>query len=216
MEQALQVFSNEALKVKIRALTIDGEPWAVGKDVAEALGYKDTYQAIKKNVDEEDKLNRLIDSAGGQKRTMTLINEGGLYCLMLRSTLPEAKKFRRWVTSEVLPSIRKTGEYKIKKEDKPFTRTVEDVTNALNDGYLIGYEAGKKEINNYKYNEGYKDGYESGHRDGVSNWRFSADKARLYNEGYQKGYEAGYNAAFDQSYKNGFKKGYAIANDMNK
>lgn len=94
----------------IRAVEIDGEPWMVGKDVAAALGYSDTDQALRKHVDDEDKLTRRIDGSG-QNRNMTVINESGLYSLVLSSKLPGAKKFRRWVTSEVLPSIRKTGTY---------------------------------------------------------------------------------------------------------
>ena len=76
---------------------INDEPWFVGKDVATALGYKDTDQTIRKNVDEEDKLTRLIDGAG-QKREAIIINESGLYSLILSSKLPDAKKFKRWVT----------------------------------------------------------------------------------------------------------------------
>lgn len=86
------------------------EPYFVGKDVAEALGYADTFGAIKKHVDDEDKLNCQIDSTG-QKRDMACINESGLYSLILSSKLPSAKEFKRWVTSEVLPSIRKNGAY---------------------------------------------------------------------------------------------------------
>lgn len=94
----------------LRTLTIDGEPWFVGKDVAEALGYKDTDQAIRKHVENEDKLTRQINGVG-QKRNATIINESGLYSLILSSKLEKAKIFKHWVTSEVLPTIRKTGGY---------------------------------------------------------------------------------------------------------
>lgn len=94
----------------VRAVEIDGEPWLVGKDVAQALGYKDTDQALRKHVDEEDKLTRQFDGSG-QNRHMTIINESGLYSLILSSRLPGARKFHRWVTSEVLPSVRKHGAY---------------------------------------------------------------------------------------------------------
>lgn len=97
---------------QVRTIEKDGEPWFVGKDVATILGYSDTDQALRKHVDDEDKLTRQIDGAG-QKRNVTVINESGLYSLILSSKLPTAKEFKRWVTSEVLPSIRKTGEYKI-------------------------------------------------------------------------------------------------------
>jgi anti-repressor protein len=105
----LQIFNNPDFG-EIRTIEKDGEPWFVGKDVATALGYSDTFGSLKKHVDEEDKLVCQIDSAG-QKRDVTIINESGLYSLVLSSKLPTAKKFKHWVTSEVLPSIRKTGSY---------------------------------------------------------------------------------------------------------
>lgn len=105
----LKIFSNPEFG-QVRTVEMDGDAWLVGRDVAEALGYSDAFGALKKHVDEEDKLVCQIDSAG-QKRDATVINESGLYSLVLSSRLPTAKKFRRWVTSEVLPSIRKTGGY---------------------------------------------------------------------------------------------------------
>lgn len=90
----------------------NGEPWFVGKDVAEILGYSDTAQAVRKHIDNEDKGVVEMTTPGG-KQPVTIINESGLYSLILSSKLPTAKKFKHWVTSEVLPSIRKTGEYKI-------------------------------------------------------------------------------------------------------
>lgn len=95
---------------ELRTVEIDGEPWFVGKDVATALGYSDAFGALKKHVDTEDKLVCQIDSAG-QRRSTTIINESGLYSLILSSKLPSAKEFKHWVTSEVLPSIRKNGAY---------------------------------------------------------------------------------------------------------
>lgn len=105
----LQVFNNSEFG-QLRTMTIDGEPWMVGKDVAAALGYSDTFGALKKHVDEDDKQNCQNDSFESN-RGMTVINESGLYSLVLSSKLPTAKKFRRWVTSEVIPSIRKHGAY---------------------------------------------------------------------------------------------------------
>lgn len=105
----IQVFNNPEFGA-IRTVEINNEPWLVGKDVAEVLGYTDTFGAMKKHVDQDDKLVCQIDSAG-QKRDATVINESGLYSLVLGSKLPTAKKFKRWVTSEVLPSIRKHGAY---------------------------------------------------------------------------------------------------------
>lgn len=106
----VQLFINKDLGLEVRAVEIDGEGWLVGKDVAEVLGYKDTDYAIRTHVDEEDKLTRGFTGTG-QNRNMICINESGLYSLVLRSKLLGAKKFRRWVTSEVLPQIRKTGTY---------------------------------------------------------------------------------------------------------
>lgn len=97
---------------QVRTIEKNGEPWFVGKDVAEILGYSDTAQAVRKHIDNEDKGVVEMTTPGG-KQPVTIINESGLYSLILSSKLPTAKEFKRWVTSEVLPSIRKTGEYKI-------------------------------------------------------------------------------------------------------
>ena len=105
----LKIFKNEAFG-EIRTVEIGGEPWFVGKDVAEVLGYKDTADSIKKHVDDEDKLTRRFTDSG-QSREMYIINESGLYSLILSSKLPTARAFKKWVTSEVLPSIRKHGLY---------------------------------------------------------------------------------------------------------
>lgn len=104
-----KTFSNNEFG-EIRVLEIENEPWFVGKDVASILGYKDTDQALRKHIDDEDKLSRQFNGSG-QRRNMTIINESGLYSLILSSKLPNAKKFKRWVTNEVLPSIRKHGAY---------------------------------------------------------------------------------------------------------
>ena len=105
----ITVFNNDEFG-SIRTVTIESEPWFVGKDVAEVLGYQNGSRDINRHVDDEDKLCTKIEYAG-QKREVTIINESGLYSLILSSKLPNAKKFKRWVTSEVLPSIRKTGSY---------------------------------------------------------------------------------------------------------
>lgn len=94
----------------VRTIVKDGEPWFVGKDVAEILGYKETAKAIRTHICAEDKGVSVLDTPGGQQK-ITLINESGLYSLILGSKLPKAKTFKRWVTSEVLPTIRKTGGY---------------------------------------------------------------------------------------------------------
>lgn len=95
---------------EVRTVEIDGEPWFVGKDVATVLGYQNGSRDINRHVDEEDKLTERI-VLSGQNREVIIINESGLYSLILSSKLPNAKAFKRWVTSEVLPTIRKTGSY---------------------------------------------------------------------------------------------------------
>ena len=105
----LQIFENKEFG-KIRTVEINNEPYFVGKDVADILGYTNTPKAIRDHVDDEDKLTERI-VLSGQSRDMFVINESGLYSLILSSKLPTAKKFKRWVTSEVLPSIRKHGMY---------------------------------------------------------------------------------------------------------
>lgn len=110
MEQTkLTVFNNEEFG-EIRTVIIDNKPWFVGKDVAVSLGYKDTSDALKKHVADEDKLTRCFADSG-QNRQMYIINESGLYALIFGSKLESAKRFKHWVTSEVLPSIRKNGIY---------------------------------------------------------------------------------------------------------
>ena len=101
------------------------EPYFVGKDVAEILGYKDTVNALKAHVDEEDKTGWQITTPSRGTQTATIINESGLYSLILSSKLPAAKKFKRWVTSEVLPSIRKTGSYTAKPDDAMQSKRLE-------------------------------------------------------------------------------------------
>ena len=110
MKTDVQVYESQF--GKIRVVVIDGVPWFVGKDIAECLGYKDTADAIKKHVDDEDKGVGEMPTPGGTQK-MHIVNESGMYSLALSSTLPTAKPFKRWVTSDVLPSIRKTGSYTV-------------------------------------------------------------------------------------------------------
>ena len=120
MANEVQIFENVEFG-KVRTVVVKDEPYFVGKDVAEILGYKDTVNALKAHVDEEDKTGWQITTPSRGTQTATIINESGLYSLILSSKLPAAKKFKRWVTSEVLPSIRKTGSYNtIPKERSEF------------------------------------------------------------------------------------------------
>lgn len=101
---------------EVRSLLINSEPWFVGKDVAEILSYSNTRKALTDHVDTEDKMDGVtIRDSIGRNQKPVLINESGLYSLVLSSKLPSAKKFKRWVTSEVLPALRKTGQYQVKE-----------------------------------------------------------------------------------------------------
>lgn len=115
--QDMQVFNNSEFG-DVRVLEINNEPWFVGKDVATILGYANPSKAVSTKVDSEDKVFRMVDIADSQNGNLTqgqtktaFINESGLYSLILSSKLPQAKKFKKWVTSEVLPTIRKHGAY---------------------------------------------------------------------------------------------------------
>ncbi|MGW9775783.1 prophage antirepressor-like protein [Staphylococcus sp. 093350072-1] len=122
----IKTFNFEDLPV--RTTTVDNEPYFVGNDVAQILGYEDYRGAINKKVDSDDKLRSQIDHAG-QKRNVTLINESGLYSLIFSSKLESAKRFKRWVTSEVLPAIRKHGIY---ATDNVIEQTLRDPDYIIN------------------------------------------------------------------------------------
>lgn len=109
MADGLQIFDNPEFG-QIRTVTIDDEPWFVGKDVATALGYENPQKAVRTHVDSEDKGVTEMDTPGG-KQNLAIINESGLYSLIMSSKLESAKRFKHWVTSEVLPALRKTGSY---------------------------------------------------------------------------------------------------------
>lgn len=113
----LQVFKNQEFG-SVRTLVINSEPWFVGKDVADVLGYSNSRKAMADHVDDEDKevlTSRNVTLENIPNRGITVVNESGLYSLILSSKLPSAKKFKRWVTSEVLPALRKTGQYQVKE-----------------------------------------------------------------------------------------------------
>lgn len=122
----LQVFENPEFGA-VRTITIENEPWFVGKDVAGVLGYSNTKKAIADHVDDEDKLQGdgvTIRDPIGREQHPTIINESGLYCLILSSKLPSARRFKRWITSEVLPVLRKTGRYEVQSTDYNPTRPI--------------------------------------------------------------------------------------------
>jgi len=114
----LQIFDNPEFG-KIRGLMLDGDPWFVGKDVATALGYSNPRDALARHVDSEDKNTVAFHDGIQGNPNMTIINESGLYSLILSSKLPTAKRFKHWVTSEVLPAIRKTGRYEMEVPAAP-------------------------------------------------------------------------------------------------
>lgn len=114
----LQIFNNEEFG-EVRTVTINDEPWFVGKDIAMALGYAKPENAIATHVNDEDKTSTLIQGSGSNyKSKAILINESGLYALIFGSKLESAKRFKHWVTSEVLPTLRKTGTYEMPKAKK--------------------------------------------------------------------------------------------------
>lgn len=127
----LQIFENEEFG-QVRTVTIDGEPWFVGKDVAAALGYSNHRDALYKHVDSEDKGESRFATPSGEQ-SMTIINESGVYSLIFGSKLESAKRFKHWVTSEVLPALRKTGHYEMpqyKQQAKQRDLTKDDYIRA--------------------------------------------------------------------------------------
>ena len=122
MRNELQIFNSPEFG-QVRSIMIDDEPWFMGKDVADALGYQNGRGALSRHVDLEDKNTVVIPDGNKGNPNQTIINESGLYSLILSSKLPNAKKFKRWVTSEVLPAIRKTGRFAI---DGPVDRLTPD------------------------------------------------------------------------------------------
>ena len=146
----------------VRTIEIDGEMWFVGKDVAKVLGYSNTRDALAKHVDEEDKATVAIHD-GSQNRNVTVINESGVYALIFGSKLPTAKKFKRWVTSEVLPSIHRTGSYgidttltpelqvliqheRMMQEQKKQLDDVQQKVDAIQNTFILAPENWKKDV----------------------------------------------------------------------
>lgn len=130
----LAVFSNPDFG-EVRTIELNGEPWFVGKDVAQALGYSNARDALAKHVDKENKNTVMIRDGIQGNPNQTIINESGLYSLIMRSKMEKAKEFKRWVTSEVLPSIRKTGAYTVnavqKKDDRELDAMLMDANARL-------------------------------------------------------------------------------------
>ena len=128
----LQIFKNEEFG-EVRSLLINNEPCFVGKDVALILGYSNPQKAIRDHIDEDDKrTERIVHPQGGTQDTV-IINESGLYSLILSSKLPTAKKFKRWVTNEVLPSIRKYGVYQVSDDPMIALKLMFEATEQTND-----------------------------------------------------------------------------------
>ena len=123
----IKIFENPTFG-KVRTTELNGEPYFVGKDVAEILGYKETAKAIRTKVDHDDKGVSVLDTPGG-KQEITVINESGVYSLVFSSKLPKAKEFKHWVTSEILPSIRRHGAY---MTDDILAKTIENPDFLIN------------------------------------------------------------------------------------
>ena len=129
MKTNIQIFTNEVFG-EVRTCQVNNEIMFVGKDVAQALGYSDSNKAIRIHVDDEDKGGAVLSTPGGNQKVI-FINESGLYSLILSSKLPQAKAFKRWVTSEVLPSIRKTGRYELPQQLPALALLNEDAEDTL-------------------------------------------------------------------------------------
>lgn len=127
----LQVFVNEEFG-QVRTMLINDVPWFVGKDLANALGYTNSRKALADHVDKEDKGVTKCDTLGGTQE-MTVVNESGMYALIFGSKLEEARRFKHWVTAEVLPSIRKTGSYTTNTADRLKNATLPEITNFLHE-----------------------------------------------------------------------------------
>ena len=137
-ENKIAVFANPDFG-EVRTVEINGEPWFVGKDIADALGYQNGSRDIDRHVDEDDKATVAIHD-GSQNRNVTIINESGLYSLIMSSKMCKAKEFKRWVTSEVLPSIRKTGSYTVNTSAEQWSRQL-DVEEKKADAMLLEAKA---------------------------------------------------------------------------
>lgn len=137
----MQIFNNEEFG-QIRTVTIDNEPWFVGKDVAEALQYNEPHKAIQRHVEEDDRIKHPVTDSTGRIQEVWVISESGLYALIFGSKLESAKRFKHWVTSEVLPAIRRTGSYDMEQyspemkailmHDKKLVKMDERVTDLEN------------------------------------------------------------------------------------
>lgn len=139
----LQIFSNPEFG-QVRTVELDGQPWLVGKDVAVALGYKNPRDALDRHVDDEDK-NTVVNPDGNRGNpNMVIINESGLYSLILSSKMPKAKAFKRWVTSEVLPAIRKNGVYESVKAQQHIEQL--EATNAQLNAAIAAVNDAKKNL----------------------------------------------------------------------
>ena len=138
----LQIFSNPEFG-QVRTVEIDGQPWLVGKDVAVALGYKNPRDAITRHVDTEDKDVVKHDTPSGEQE-MLIINESGLYSLILSSKMPKAKAFKHWVTGEVLPAIRKNGVYESVKAQQHIEQL--EATNAQLNAAIAAVNDAKKNL----------------------------------------------------------------------
>lgn len=141
MATAIEVYQNEEFG-QIRTVIVEEQPWFVGKDVALALKYKDATNALKSHVDADDKMGWRINTPSRGAQKMTIINESGLYALIFGSKLESAKRFKRWVTSEVLPAIRRTGMYNMKKESSVIPVQLQEQRLIVGDEKVLAYNRG--------------------------------------------------------------------------
>lgn len=141
----LMIFSNKEFG-QVRTITINNEPWFVGKDVAEALKYNEPNKAISRHVLDDDRMKHPVTDTTGREQKTWIINESGLYALIFESKLESAKRFKHWVTSEVLPSIRKTGSYTLTNTEQKKANLLLSIYNGGKEGVLASRELTKIEI----------------------------------------------------------------------
>ena len=202
----LKIFNNPDFG-EVRTVTIDNEPYFVGKDVAAALGYSNPRKTLLDHVDDEDKGVTKCDTLGGAQ-DLTVINESGLYSLILSSKLPTAKKFKRWVTSEVLPAIRKTGGYV--NDDETFINTylpfADEQTKAMFRTTLKTVKSLNSKIEKDKPKVLFADAVET-----AQNSILIGDLAKLIK---QNGYDIGQRRLFEYMRSNGFLIKAGVSKNM--
>lgn len=201
----LKIFENEEFG-QVRTVKIDGEPWFVAKDITQSLGFGNPRQAISSHVDDDDKGVSIMDTLGGRQE-MTIINESGLYSLILGSRLESAKKFKRWITSEVIPSIRKTGSYQL---PQTYADALRELANKAEEAERLALVNHKLEEQNQRMRP--KEIF----ADAVAASKSSILVGELAKLITQNGYQIGQNRMFKWLRENGYLMTTGTSNNMPK